>query len=118
MLAWLPLIMTVAMWGWLVMGVPIGTEETLTEWLAAIAAITSVLGFSVVGSYLAYRLPRNPVGWILAGFGIWFTLGIVLEDAVDYGRVSGSMIEWFANDVLDVGGLRVARRDLSAYLVP
>jgi hypothetical protein len=96
MLAWLPLIMTVAMWGWLVMGVPIGTEETLTEWLAAIAAITSVLGFSVVGSYLAYRLPRNPVGWILAGFGFWFTLGIVLEDAVDYGRVSGSMIEWFA----------------------
>jgi hypothetical protein len=96
MLAWLPLIMTVAMWGWLVMGVPIGTEETLTEWLAAIAAITSVLAFSVVGSYLAYRLPRNPVGWILAGFGFWFTLGIVLEDAVDYGRVSGSMIEWFA----------------------
>jgi hypothetical protein len=36
------------------------------------------------------------VGWILAGFGFWFTLGIVLEDAVDYGRVSGSMIEWFA----------------------
>jgi len=80
----------------LLAGVPLGTEETLTEWLAAIAALTSVLGFSVVGSYLAYRLPRNPVGWILAAFGFWFTLGIVLEDAVNYGRVSGSMIEWFA----------------------
>lgn len=95
-LAWLPLIGTLAMWVWLLTANPTETEATLTEWLAAIAAITSVLGFSVVGSYLAYRVPRNPVGWILAGFGFWFTLGIVLEDAVDYGRVSASVIEWFA----------------------
>lgn len=96
LLALPPLIGTLAMWLWLLMAVPMEADETLTEWLAAIAAITSVLGFSVVGSYLAYRLPRNPVGWILTGFGFWFTLGIVLEDAVASARVSGSMLEWFA----------------------
>jgi hypothetical protein len=87
---------TTGMWVWQLTAVPIGTEETATQWLAAIAAITSVLGFAVVGSYLAYRLPRNPVGWILAGFGLSFTLNIVLEDAVNYGLVSGSSREWFA----------------------
>jgi len=34
---------------------------------------------AVVGAYLVWRLPANPVGLILAGFGLTFTLGVIGE---------------------------------------
>ena len=95
-LAWLPLIATAVLWSLNLWLIPIPAEQGPTEWLAAFAAIASVLGFGVVGSYLAYRLPRNAVGWVLAGFGLWFTLGIVFEDAINFGALSGSVREWLA----------------------
>ena len=89
--AWLPLIATAVLWSLNLWLIPIPAEQGPTEWLAAFAAIASVFGFGVVGSYLAYRLPTNAVGWVLAGFGFWFTLGIVLEDAINFGAISGSV---------------------------
>jgi hypothetical protein len=40
--------------------------------------------FGPVGAFLAARLPRNPIGWLLAGYGVvmayfWFTIAYVGE---------------------------------------
>ena len=94
--AWVPLIATVALWVVVLFVIPVPGEESATDLAAAYAAVASVLGFSVIGSYLAFRLPENAVGWVLAGFGFFFSLGIVLEDAAAYARVSQSTREWLA----------------------
>ena len=48
------------------------------------------LPLPVVGAYLVWRLPGNPVGWILAGFGLTFTLGVIGEDlALTGGPLAG-----------------------------
>ena len=95
-LAWLPLIATATLWGINLTVIPVPEDMPATEWLAAFAAMAAVLGFGVVGAYLSYRLPRNAVGWVLSGFGFWFTFGILAEDAVILGIVSGSVREWLA----------------------
>ena len=95
-LAWLPLIATATLWGINLIAIPVPEDMPATEWLAAFAAISAVLGFGVVGAYLSYRLPRNAVGWVLSGFGFWFTFGIVADDAVTLGTVSETTREWLA----------------------
>lgn len=95
-LSWLPLIVTLALLILDVMANPITPEETVTELLTSFAALAAVLGFVVVGFYLSHRLPANAVGWVLAGFGLFFTLTFVLEDAVAKSMVSGSAREWVA----------------------
>lgn len=94
--ALLPLIATLGMWAFNLALVPIPEDQAAIEWVASLAAVASVLGFVVVGSYLAYRLPENAVGWVLAGFGFWFTVAIWVEDAVGYGLVSGATRDWAA----------------------
>ena len=95
-LAWVPLIATFALWAVLLLVIPVPAEQSATDLLAAYAAVVAVLGFAVVGSFLAYRLPGNAVGWVLAGFGFWFSLGILVEDAATYADVSESTREWLA----------------------
>ena len=51
--------------------------------------ILGILAFAspaLVGAYLVWRLPANPVGWILAAFGLTFTLGVMGESlaAIDH----------------------------------
>lgn len=95
-LSWLPLMVTLAL---LILDVttnPITAEESMTELMTSFAALAAVLGFVVVGFYLSHRLPANAVGWVLAGFGLCFTLTFVLEDAVANSLVSGSVREWVA----------------------
>ncbi len=95
-LSWLPLVLTLALLILDVTANPITAEETLTELLTSFAALAAVLGFVVVGFYLSHRLPANAVGWVLAGFGLFFTFTFVLEDAVAKSMVSGSAREWVA----------------------
>ena len=95
-LSWLPLIATLALLILDVTANPITAEESMTEVLTSFAALAAVLGFVVVGFYLSYRLPANAVGWVLAGFGLCFTLTFALEDAAAKGMVSGSAREWAA----------------------
>ena len=95
-LSWLPLIGTLALLILDVTANPISAEESMTEVLTSFAALAAVLGFVVVGFYLSHRLPANAVGWVLAGFGLCFTLTFVLEDAAAKGMVSGSAREWAA----------------------
>jgi hypothetical protein len=52
-----------------------GSPITLVDILGLIAFLTPAF----VGAYLVWRLPSNPVGWILAGFGLTFTLGVIGE---------------------------------------
>jgi hypothetical protein len=47
--------------------------------------ILGLLAFAspaVVGAFLVWRLPENPVGFILATFGLTFTLGVIGESLV------------------------------------
>ena len=57
-------------------------SEVLADVLA-FGAVGALL-FGPVGAFLAARLPRNPVGWLLAGYGVllaflWFTVAYVGE---------------------------------------
>jgi hypothetical protein len=51
------------------------TQNVLVDILGLLAFASP----AIVGAYLAWRLPDNPVGFILAGFGLTFTLGVIGE---------------------------------------
>ena len=60
--------------------------------------ILGLLAFAspaIVGAYLVWRLPENPIGLILAGFGLTFTLGVSGESlaAIDHSLTSWGV--WF-----------------------
>jgi len=60
--------------------------------------ILGLLAFAspaIVGAYLVWRLPENPIGLILAGFGLTFTLGVIGESlaAIDHPLTSWGV--WF-----------------------
>jgi hypothetical protein len=54
-----------------------GPESPIT--VIDVLGMTAFLIPAFVGAYLVWRLPANPVGWILAGFGLTFTLGVIGE---------------------------------------
>jgi hypothetical protein len=63
----------------------------------AFGAVGALL-FGPVGAFLAARLPRNPIGWLLAGYGVvmaffWFTVayvGELLDLALHRGALPGA----------------------------
>ena len=60
--------------------------------------ILGLLAFAspaVVGAYLVWRLPDNPVGLILAGFGLTFTLGVIGESLAAIDSPLTSWGVWF-----------------------
>ena len=60
--------------------VVVGLQDTESQ--NPLVDILGVLAFAspaLVGGYLVWRLPDNAVGWILAGFGLVFTLGVIGE---------------------------------------
>lgn len=57
--------------------------------LEDILGLIAVISPSLVGAYLVWRLPRNAVGWALAGFGFSFTLGLVGEMDSASGSLGG-----------------------------
>jgi hypothetical protein len=74
--------------GLLVAGLAIAAPDVAapSEVLADVLAFGAVgaLLFGPVGAFLAARRPRNPVGWLLAGYGVllaflWFTVAYVGE---------------------------------------
>jgi hypothetical protein len=65
------------------------SESLLVDVLGAVAFASPAL----VGTYLIWRLPENAVGWILAGFGLSFTLGVMGETI---GTTSNPAASWFA----------------------
>ncbi len=56
-------------------------------------ALLAIASPTVTGAYLVWRLPENPVGLILAGFGLTFTLGVIGEGVAAAG---GPMAGWGA----------------------
>jgi hypothetical protein len=53
----------------------VDSENILVDIMGLIAFVSPAL----VGAYLIWRLPRNAIGWTLAGFGLTFTLGVMGE---------------------------------------
>jgi hypothetical protein len=59
-------------------GVLAGLAHQLS-WSAVIGGPTGIVIFAGVGVLVAYRQPRNPVGWMLVLFSLLLTLGVVCE---------------------------------------
>ncbi len=83
---WRPGVAAWTLWALVMLGVPVavwsnhllrqagrsdqaGSDvDTIIYLLAAVSAVT-------VGTELASRRPRHPVGWLLLALGLWFTFG-------------------------------------------
>ncbi|MGH8958008.1 MAG: hypothetical protein ACRDVK_04960, partial [Acidimicrobiia bacterium] len=70
-------------------------EETSAEVAAGVIAFLSAVSFASIGGYLAFRLPRNSVGWLMAAYGFIFSLVLLAETAAVIGTASGAR-EWLA----------------------
>lgn len=77
------------------MTVPVEFEAS-SEFFAGLVAFLTALIFSLVGSYLALRLPHNLVGWVMAAYGFLFTLGVTTEGAATAGVLSAAAAQWAA----------------------
>jgi hypothetical protein len=80
---------------WNLVTVPIEFEAS-SEFFAGLVAFLSALTFSLVGTYLALRLPHNLVGWVMAAYGFFFTFGVSTEGAVTAGVLSRGSAQWAA----------------------
>ncbi len=74
------------------MSVQNSEEPILLVDILGLLAFTSP---AVVGAYLVWRVPGNPVGLILAGFGLTFTLGVLGESLAAIGEPFTSWGVWF-----------------------
>ena len=74
----------------------IGTAVLGGTTLATSLAATTVV-FVVVGAYVGYRVPRNPVGWLLALFGLTLGSYAFLESYALAGMPFGDWALWFAS---------------------
>jgi hypothetical protein len=43
--------------------------------LDMVSGLTFIVAFATVGAVLAWKKPRNPIGWLLSGSGLAYTLG-------------------------------------------
>jgi hypothetical protein len=59
--------------------------------------LVSFISPALVGAYLVWRLPRNAVGWILAGFGLTFTLGVIGETIAMSESPLATWGAWFSS---------------------
>lgn len=94
-LAFLPLLGTSILLAWNLVTVPIEFEAS-SEFFAGLVAFLSALTFSLVGTYLALRLPHNLVGWVMAAYGFLFTFGVSTEGAATAGVLSPGWAQWVA----------------------
>ena len=94
-LAPLPFLATIALVGWNIASVPIRGGLT-SELLTGLIAFLSVLAFAAIGSYLAFRLPDNVIGWLMTVYALVFAFQLWSEAAVDEGLLSVSAEQWAA----------------------
>ncbi|MDX1621897.1 MAG: hypothetical protein R3320_12945 [Nitriliruptorales bacterium] len=82
--------------------VPMNGGATGTGLAAALGVATPPLAFVVVGAILVARLPRNPIGWALSGYGLNFAGTVAAESywALSWsqggGRWGTEVAAWFA----------------------
>lgn len=59
----------------------VGAESTVgpDNLVEDISGVLLIGSFAVAGPYLVARLPRNPIGWLLSGFGLFTSIGITSE---------------------------------------
>ena len=94
-LAFLPLLGTLAALTLNIILLPFD-GETSAAFVAGIVAYLSALSFASIGGYLAFRLPRNSVGWLMAGYGFVFSV-ILFSESVAATEASVTWIrEWLA----------------------
>jgi hypothetical protein len=74
----------------------IGAESTVgpDNLVEDIAGVLLIGSFAVAGPYLIARLPRNPIGWLLAGFGLFTSIGITSELLGTINRPGAVWASW------------------------
>ena len=74
-------------------------EESAAELVAGLIAFLSALSFASIGGYLAFRLPRNSVGWLMAAYGFIFALVLTSETLAATSSVVWirEWLAWFAS---------------------
>ncbi len=82
----------VALAMWIYMAAQDWDDQNL---LVDILGLLAFISPAVVGAYLVWRLPANPVGLILAGFGLTFTLGVIGESLAAINSPVTSWGVWF-----------------------
>lgn len=48
--------------------------DGVTGWVVVFSYTLSILGLTLIGVMMASRVPKNPIGWILLGVGMWAAL--------------------------------------------
>ena len=75
---------------WLVtVGVALSLVSALDDDDGAVAYTVFVLAFATVGALVAYRRPRNPLGWILLAAGVSYVAGGTSVQTVEDGGTGG-----------------------------
>ncbi len=86
----------------LIAGVPFAVRYGQSDLASAIAGLFLTLSTLAVGWLIAWRQPRNPVGWMLVLAVAFFALGpmaSVAANAVqDSAPVASEWLRWFAGD--------------------
>ncbi|MGQ0848364.1 MAG: hypothetical protein ACT4OP_04490 [Actinomycetota bacterium] len=80
--------------------VVIGYGATLSApviWFVDVMAILALLSPAIVGAYLIWRLPANPVGLLLSAFAFTFAVGIVGETAAATGSPLAAWGAWLGS---------------------
>jgi hypothetical protein len=67
--------------------------ESITDMVTGQSGFSALFGvaFPLVGAFIAWRLPRNPVGWILIGIGQTQVVAVFAGHYVDYARARPSL---------------------------
>jgi hypothetical protein len=82
----------------LAMFIYVGSQDI--ESVNVVVDIMGLVAFvspALVGAYLVWRLPGNAVGWVLAAFGLTFTLGVIGETVAVTNSPFASWGAWLAS---------------------
>jgi signal transduction histidine kinase len=61
---------------------------------AGIVAIVLIGGFATVGALLAWKLPTNPIGWLMSAIGLTFASAMLVV-TLAYFPATGNLTNWF-----------------------
>jgi hypothetical protein len=82
------------------------SEGGLSQLFVTAAVIAFLLAFATVGALVASRVPGNPVGWLLLGSALAYTLATA---ATGLPAPRASAPAWYTADA-DLAGQRCTRR--------
>jgi uncharacterized membrane protein YidH (DUF202 family) len=75
---------------------PASLAEQSGNGLDMVSGLTFIVAFATVGALLAWKRPENPIGWLLSGSGLAFTLGGFGQLLIHFPRTRtlGNWVGW------------------------